>query len=708
MADPNLESEERLEKELTLYDVFAVATGAMFSSGFFLLPGLAAAEGGPSVVLAYLMAGLLVVPAMVSMAELSTAMPRAGGTYYFLDRSLGPLVGTVGGLGVWFALILKSAFALIGIGAYLGLFMDVSIQPVAVGLTLLFAAVNIFGARETAGLQRFLVNTLLAVLVYFVVEGLMEVNALGWGDVLESNFTPFTPFGLEGLVATTALVFVSYAGLTKVASVAEEVSDPDRNIPRGMLYSLVVATVIYVAGVFVMVAVLDPSTLREDLTPVATAATAFFDWIPDPLGLILVVVAAFAAFASTGNAGIMSASRYPLAMARDGLVAAGLAKVSRFGTPARSVALTAGVMLAVIVLLDVRSVAKLASAFQLLIFAFINLSVVVMRESELPSYVPGYRSPLYPWMQIAGIVLSFWLILELGTLSIVFTFGMVAFGLVWYFAYARDRVEREGAIYHVFERLGRRRDEGLEPELRQLLKEKALEGSEPFEEAVAGAVVQDLDDGVSTFAEVARVAAESLADTVPRSAEELAKGFLDERRLGITPVAWGAALPHLRVEGVAEPRLLLLRSRQGVPVDEAAPPGEGDRERIHAFFFLVSPEEATGPHLHILAQIASHVDNEAFLDAWLTAEGDDGLKEVLLHEDRFLTFRLGGEGPSRELVESAVRDVGFPQGVLLVLIEREGTAIVPRADTRLRVGDQLTFLGSEEAIEQLREEYRRS
>ena len=92
----------RLRKELGLLDVYAISTGAMFSSGFFLLPGLAAAETGPSVPLAYLVAGLFILPAMFAVAELSTAMPRAGGAYYFLDRALGPLVGTVGGLGTWF------------------------------------------------------------------------------------------------------------------------------------------------------------------------------------------------------------------------------------------------------------------------------------------------------------------------------------------------------------------------------------------------------------------------------------------------------------------------------------------------------------------------------------------------------------------------------------------------------------------------------
>ena len=119
---------ERLKKQLSLLDVYLVSTGAMISSGFFLLPGIAASTTGPSVVLAYLISGLLIMPAMLSQAELATAMPRAGGAYYYLDRTLGPLVGTMGGIGAWLALMLKSAFALIGIGTYLALFFDVPLH----------------------------------------------------------------------------------------------------------------------------------------------------------------------------------------------------------------------------------------------------------------------------------------------------------------------------------------------------------------------------------------------------------------------------------------------------------------------------------------------------------------------------------------------------------------------------------------------------
>ena len=113
---------KRLKKELKLLDVYAIATGTTLSAGFFLLPGLAAGQVGKSLPFAYLLAVVPLIPAMFSIVELATAMPRAGGVYYFLDRTMGPLVGTVGGIGTWLALIFKVAFALIGMGAYLNLF----------------------------------------------------------------------------------------------------------------------------------------------------------------------------------------------------------------------------------------------------------------------------------------------------------------------------------------------------------------------------------------------------------------------------------------------------------------------------------------------------------------------------------------------------------------------------------------------------------
>ena len=236
MAGPADDDNRRLTRSLGLRHVFVLSTGAMLSSGLFLLPGLAAAEAGPSAVLAYGLAGLLAVPAMLSVAELSTAMPRAGGAYYFLERAFGPAVGTVAGMVTWLSLVLKDAFALIGMSAYLNLAFDIPAKPLALALIAGFIVVNILGSRVSAALQMGLVGFVLAVLAWFLTVGVVE---LGDGA---GSLRPFFSDGVGGLVAVIGLVFVSYGGLTKVASAAEEIEDPSRNIPLGMALSLLVST----------------------------------------------------------------------------------------------------------------------------------------------------------------------------------------------------------------------------------------------------------------------------------------------------------------------------------------------------------------------------------------------------------------------------------------------------------------------------------
>ena len=707
MAAPT--AKKKLKKNLTLFDVYAISTGAMFSSGFFLLPGIAAAEAGPSVVLAYLLAGVLILPAMFSKAELSTAMPRAGGTYFYLDRSLGPLAGTIGGIGTWLALVLKSAFALIGMGAYLVVFVDLPIKPLAIALTVAFTVLNIVGAKETSGLQRFFVITLLSVLTFFIAQGIFEIFTLDVGEVHAQRFSPFMPFGTDGLLATIGLVFVSYAGLTKVASVAEEIRDPDRNIPLGMILSLATATFVYVVGVYIMVAVLEPDVLHADLTPVATAAEAFFDWLPSPVGLILIIVAAIAAFASTGNAGILSASRYPLAMARDHLMSRRLAAVGRFGTPVPAILLTAAFMIFCIVALDVEGVAKLASAFQLLIFGFVNLAVIVMRESRIAAYVPGYRSPLYPWMQIVGIVVPVFLIAEMGLLAIALTVAMVLAGLGWYYYYVRPNtsVVREGAIYHLFERLGRRRYEGLDSELRAILKEKGVTDEAPLERLVTHAAVVDLDKE-EAFEDIVRRVSVLLADVLPFSRDEIAEGFLEGHRYGVTPVTGGVALPHQRLPGLADPHLVMVRCQPGLRIqfDEAYDTLHDPDELIHALFFLASPEKDPGRHLRVLADIASRIDEAQFMAEWRKAGNEQELKEVLLRHDRYLSLSLNPENRTATFIGRALKELRLPHGTLIAIIHRDGQIIVPDGNTVLHAGDRVTVIGDPENIGHLYDQYR--
>jgi len=697
-----------LQKDLTLYDVYAISTGAMFSSGFFLLPGIAAAETGPSVILAYLVAGLLILPSMYSMAELSTAMPKAGGTYYFLDRALGPLAGTVGGLGTWLALVFKSAFALIGMGAYLAIYADVPIKPLAAALTIAFGVLNVVGAKESSLLQRVLVTVLVAVLGFYAAQGVLSV----WGGQSAAGgaageFTPFFTEGVRGFLATIGIVFVSYAGLTKVASVAEEVQNPDRNIPLGMGLSLLTATALYVVGVAIMVAILPSSELNADLlTPVYTSGEVFFNWLPYTLGPILIVVAAIAAFASTGNAGIMSASRYPLAMARDQLLPDGFAKIGRFKTPTRSIVVTVALMLIIIFVLSEEGVAKLASAFQLLIFALLNFAVIVMRESEIPSYAPGYRSPFYPWMQVAGIFIPGFLISEMGTLAIVFTGVVVLFGIGWYFYYART-VPREGAIFHLFARLGKQRYDGLDRELQTILEEKGVGHDTAFDRLVAESDVIHLDDPQPYRAVVEEVA-DRLSNALDISSETLTHGFLEGAPYSAVSVSHGAALPYCRLDGIDEPKMVMVHCQSGICVDLEDEIEELDTsEPVYAFFFLVSPREDEGEHLRTLATLANRTDDEQFLVEWRAATDEQEVKESLLHHERYLTLHLLSGTSTEEFIGKSLSELNLPAGVLVALVRRDGQITVPSGSTTLEEGDRVTIIGNPAGIDRLYELYRK-
>ena len=689
---------QKLKKELGLFDVYAIATGVTLSAGFFLLPGLAAVGVGSGLPLAYLLAGLLITPGLVSMAELATAMPRAGGVYYFLDRSMGPLMGTVGGFGTWIALSLKSAFALIGIGAYLRLFLpEVNIGAISAGFAILFGLVNILGAKKSTSFQSVMVVGLLTLLAWFTGVGLMNIEPANLGGMLGPD--------PGSLVSTAGLVVVSYMGLTQVASVAEEVRNPERNIPLGMFLAFGTAMLVYTVGTAVMVGVVSADVLAQDggdLTPVATVARV----LVGPWGAILMTAAAVLAFSSVANAGILSASRYPLAMSRDNVLPRLFSKIQAEGAPVYAIFATVGLILMFVLLFDASRIAKLAGAFQLMMFGLSCLAVMVMRESRIESYDPRFRSPFYPWLHILGVLAPFWLIVQMGILSSLFTGGLITFGAMWYTYYARDRVDREGAIYHVFERLGRQRDEGLDRELRQIMKEKGLRDADPFEEVVTAASIIDTPRGTG-FRDVITEASAHLAEACEISVKELSEDFLQGTLVGMTPVSHGVALPHLRRPDIETAHMVLVRCPGGMEMDvDLAKGQDGRSEPIQAVFFLMSPLNDPGQHLRLLAQIAGRVDEGDFMEAWLSASDHQELKEAILRDDRLLALTLEPATPSAALIGRALKDIPLPEGTLIALVRRGPEVVIPRGATVLERGDRLTIIGEPVGLGALEERFK--
>ena len=431
-----------LERSLGFWSVLSVNI-AMIGSGIFVLPGLAAGKSGPAVIFAYFLAGIIALPAALSKAELATAIPATGGTYIYLDRSMGPFVGTVGGLGTWFALFFKSAFALVGLGAYLTIFFPtVPHKYVALVLCIGIISLNVAGAKKTAKLQMGIVVCVFTVLALFIGKGASQLDL--------TAYTPFVPKGWQGVVSATGFVFIAYAGATKIASVVEEVKRPERNVPLGILASLAIMMAVYTLVVCVLIGTVAMGTLKTDITPIATAAETIFGEV----GRTILAIVAVLALTSMANAGLLSASRYPFAMSRDRLLPSFLKSVHpKFRTPLASILLTGGLMLLLIGFVDVEKLAKLASAFQIVVFSLVNLSVIIFRESPVEWYRPRFRTPAYPWVQLLGIAAPLFLLTQMGSwLPVYGVAGITLGGTLWYFLYARNRADRVGSLAQTHER----------------------------------------------------------------------------------------------------------------------------------------------------------------------------------------------------------------------------------------------------------------
>lgn len=426
---------KKLERRLTLASVVAISIGGMLGSGIFVLPGLAAAKAGPAVWLAYLLAGICVLPAAMSKAELATAMPTSGGTYVYIERTFGPLAGTISGLGLWLSLLLKSSFSLVGFGAYLLVLADVPLKLASLFFLVLIILVNLTGVKKVGQVQLFVVSA--------SVLGLCGLFALGLIDFDPSRLDPLLPNGGGGLLAATAFVFVSYAGVTKVAAIAEEVKNPDKNLPIAMMLALGLVTVIYSLGALMLVLHLPLDELSTDIRPIYSLADTLGGRL---LGLGAAVLGVLT-LSSMANSGVLAASRFPFAMGRDKLLPNVFHRIHpRYLTPSVAIVATGLIMAAVIVLLDVEKIAKLASAFKVTMFLLVNLCVIVLRETGVGWYRPRYRGPLYPFVQLFGILSGLVLLAYLGAFALFGLGGIVAVGCLTYYTYSRQRVSRRGVL----------------------------------------------------------------------------------------------------------------------------------------------------------------------------------------------------------------------------------------------------------------------
>lgn len=428
-----------LERSLGLVEALAIGVGTMVGAGIFVFPGLAAGQAGPAAMLSFGIGAVIALLVALPTTELATAMPKSGGGYYFVSRGLGAFTGALVGFGQWLGLIFASAFYLMGFAYYLadvmrilGLAESVPIQTVAFVTVIVLTGVSLTGTKNTGDLQNWIVGLLLIILTGFLGYGLLDVLGV-FGQM--STPDEFAPFGAMPIFTTAALVFTSYLGFAQIATVAGEIKDPARNLPRAMIGSVLLVGFLYVLTIFLSTSIVG----SEELSGMGeTAIVEVARAILGTIGAGAILIGGLLATLSSANASILSSSRSIFALSRDEMVPDRLREINRkFRTPHFALTLT-GVPIAGLILFGrVEVLAEVASLLHLVMYGLICVTLIVIRRRQPDSYTPSFRCPGYPVVPALGAIASFGLIAFMNPLSIGLGVAILVVAGIWFFVYAR-------------------------------------------------------------------------------------------------------------------------------------------------------------------------------------------------------------------------------------------------------------------------------
>lgn len=438
--------EVKLSRALGLVSATTLGVGAMIGAGIFILSGLAAGMAGPAATISYLLTGFMTLFTALSYCELSSSIPIAGGGYTYVHEGIGGITAFITGWALIFGMVVSCALYAIGFAEHFGPLLSLGLPyqfnyaVLAAGIIIVLIGVNIIGTKESGRVQTFFTLGKVGILVAFIVMCFPFINWEGIGSV-----KLFFPYGYVTVIATTSLIYISFFGFEQVSQASEEIKNPEKNVPRAILLSLAVPTVIYVLVVLVSVGIIDPKALGASSAPLALIAGK----VLKEYGLVFVLIAGVMSTISALNATVLTASRATYAVSRDGFMPAILSNINaRFRTPHFAIVVTAGIAIIFAVMGEVKFVAHLTNFCLLFSLVIVNLSVIMLRKRQ-PKLKRPFKLPFHPVIPVLGIVFNLAMMAFMEWTTYLLGVSYLIVGAMVYFAYskgAKRTLERERIV----------------------------------------------------------------------------------------------------------------------------------------------------------------------------------------------------------------------------------------------------------------------
>jgi len=423
-----------LKRTLNLFDATSIGIGAIIGAGIFVVLGIATGYAGPSVIVSMVIAGIVASFTAFSFAELGSAIPREGGAYAFAYELVSPVVAFVVGCLWLFAQVVAGAAISLGFAGYFVTILPIlPVKIIAVLVAATLTGLNIVGIKQSANVNNILVLTKIAILCLFVGFGIFRIDF--------QNFSSFSPNGIFGILEGAGFIFFAYLGFGRIATLGEEVKNPQRTLPLSILLALTISIVIYILTGFTTTGLQDYRVLAQSGSPLADAAKATGN-------LVLVAVVSLGALIATVSVlltNLIGLSRVSFAMAREGQLPKTAAKISsRFGTPYISILVMGAITVFLPLILDLKQTVAMTSFGILSTHVVVNLSAIRLRK-KMP-HSTTFRAPFYPLIPLLGILSCIILMFSLPEESWIVAAVIVTASASFYFLKSKRRPK--GLVRH--------------------------------------------------------------------------------------------------------------------------------------------------------------------------------------------------------------------------------------------------------------------